>query len=111
MRQLEDGDEDQQKFIDLLPRLRTGENTLDDYDHLKIRFIGPLNSEEFKDTTRIFALNEQCEEYNKARLETLKNPITRLTTKNEPKRARNYDSDLFRGLSNTIYLCVGAKVL
>lgn len=111
MRQLEDGDEDQQKFIDLLPRLRTGENTLDDYDHLKKRFIGPLNSEEFKDTTRIFALNEQCEEYNKARLETLKNPITRLSAKNEPKRARNYDADLFRGLSNTIYLCVGAKVL
>ena len=111
MRQLEDGDEDQQKFIDLLPRLRIGENTLDDYDHLKKRFIGPLNSEEFKDTTRIFALNEQCEEYNKARLETLKNPITRFTAKNEPKRARNYDADLFRGLSNTIYLCVGAKVL
>jgi len=68
MRQLDDGDEDQQKFIALLPRLRNGDSTLDDFEHLKKRFYRPDKYEEFKDAQRIYCLNDDCSEHNKVRL-------------------------------------------
>ena len=110
MRQQNNGDEYQQKFIELLPRLRNGDSTYNDYIHLKKRFMSPANSDEFKDTTRIFALNETCDDYNKARLQALNNPVTCCFAKNKPNRAKNLDSDLFRGRKNKIYLCIGAQV-
>lgn len=111
MRQEENGDLDQKKFLELLPRFRTGECTLSDYYHLKKRFLAPYNQDEFKDTTRIFQLNESCDEYNIQRLKSLNNPITKLSAKNIPDRGRNYGSELFRGLKNSIYVCIGSKVI
>ena len=110
MRQQDDGDTDQRKFIGLLSRFRNGDCTLEDYNHLKKRFTTPQNSAEFADTTRIFALNETCDEHNKSRLESLGNPITRFAAKNTPSNAKFLNPDSFRGLKNTICLCIGAKV-
>ena len=72
IRQENDGNEDQRKFIDLLPRLRNSEATFNDYEHLKKRFMSPTNTDEFIDTTRIFALNDTCDDHNKACLQALK---------------------------------------
>ncbi len=111
MRQVDDGDEDQRKFIDLLPRLRNGDCTIDDFNHLRKRFYGPDKYQDFKDAKRIYALNKDCAEYNLHRIKDLGWPITLLEANNTSQAGKLCSSDQFRGLCNHIYLAIGANIV
>jgi ATP-dependent DNA helicase PIF1 len=111
MRQINDGDDDQKKFIELLPRLRNGDCTKEDFNLLRKRFYGPDKQLEFKDAPRIYALNDSCHEHNMFRLKENLNPITISTAINFPVRGKNFDADQFRGLQNNLYISIGAKIV
>jgi len=111
MRQELDGDDDQKKFIELLPRFRNGDCTLEDYEHLKKRFLRPDNIAQFADAISIFAYNQTCDEHNINRIKFVNQPITILQAVNQPDYCKKYDADQFKGLRNEIYLCIGAKVV
>lgn len=111
MRQIKNNDIEQQMFISLLPRFRSGDCTLEDYNHLKKRIIKPSLENDFIDAIRIFAYNDTCSDYNMKKLNSLKSPITLLKSVNNPNYGKNFPSDQFRGLTNLLYLCIGAKVI
>ncbi len=80
-------------------------------EHLKKRFYKPNKEEEFKDSLRIYSLNDDCAEHNKFRLNQVYAPITVLIAHNDYARGKYCGSDQFRGLQNNIYLCIGAQIV
>ena len=102
--------ESQRKFIELLSRLRNGESTLADWEHLKTRFVSPSNINQFEDSLRIFPLNEQVNSTNAIKITMLNSPITHLLAHNSKSKGNSLDSDQFNGLEKNLYLCINAKV-
>ena len=108
-------DPDQEYFIEMLKRIRSGcldlEQNAKDWNFILKNQISPSNQEEFKDALRLFPDNQSCNEYNFQKLKNICNPITRLEAVNHPKRIRNVNEENFSGLTNNIFLCIGARIM
>ncbi len=111
MRQQLDDDPEQAHFIDLLTRFRTGDCTINDWKLLCTRFPDAKSEEQFKNAPRLFPENLPCDKFNIEHLSTINQPIIDLHANNQPNSVRRYQSDVFNGLSNLIYLCPEAKVV
>ena len=110
MRQINSSDPQHNQFIDLIPRFRNGDATIEDWKLLLTRIPSKKNLEPFKDAPRLFPENLPCNKYNIEKLNQLNQPITCLNAKNEPNNLCKFDSDNFSGLENIIYLAVDAKI-
>lgn len=84
----------QQKFIELLARLRNGESTVDDWKLLLERSTTPEKLRNFENAIRLCDLNESVDSYNKNKLETLCQQITKICAINT-NNAKNANSDFF----------------
>ncbi len=106
----EDNDPQQAHFIELLPRLRNGESTKEDWELLITRIPTIDNSPEFENATRIFNDNENVDNYNIQQLKKCNKPVALLKALNSGPRGKIASSQQFGGLVNSIYVCVGALV-
>ena len=106
----DDNDLDQARFMELIPRLRNGESTIDDYNTLIKRIPTTLNSEAFVNATRIFNDNESVDNYNMERLIALNQPITQIICENSSGKARTGQASDFGGLANYIHLSIGCNI-
>jgi hypothetical protein len=112
MRQLNlDNDPEQQKFLELLPRARNGENTVDDWLLLCTRQPTILNLPLFEDAYRLFTLRTKVNAYNVIKLNTIVEPKLKLVAFNTSTKCRNANADNFRGLENIIYCSINARVV
>jgi len=84
MRQKNSSDPQQNQFIDLIPRFRNGDATIEDWKLLLTRIPSKKNLEPFKDAPRLFPENLPCNKYNIEKLNQLNQPITCLNAKTEP---------------------------
>ena len=76
MRQQVEGEDPNQKlFTELLPRLRNGDCTVEDWKHLMKRTPSIHNQSQFSNAIRLFSVNKDCDEYNLEKLAMLKTPI------------------------------------
>jgi hypothetical protein len=94
-------DPDQERFINVLSRIRDGLNedeTENDWKFLLKRLVKPNLLEEFQDAIRLFPDNSTCNQYNNDKLKQLKMPICKIQAINKPDSARNYDEENFFGL-------------
>ena len=105
-----DIDNDQKRFIELLPRLRNGQPTEDDWKLLMTRTSNIAIDKEFKDATNIFPTNNQVNERNELKLKELEQKIVRLKAINSSYIVKNSTSDNFNGLENELYLAIQAKI-
>jgi hypothetical protein len=108
-----DNDPDQKRFIEILEKIRNGENndgTIDDWKFLLKRQIQPNNQDDFKDAIRLFCDNSACMQYNHDKLRELNSPICRLSAENYPAVARNLNEENFYGLTNTVNISINSKV-
>jgi hypothetical protein len=105
MRQLnENNDPDQAQFIELLPRLRNGTSTINDWKLLQTRVLTSQNKEEFSKAISIFNENDDVDECNIKKLAEKKTQVTELIAYNSNKKAKSASSQHFGGLANSIYL-------
>lgn len=112
VRQQQDGNVLQEKFIDLLPRLRNGTSTYDDYQLLMSRQVNLHNvTSEFADAVRLYQTNSQVDEENIKRLSSLRSPIVRIKAINSNARSEQASSDNFGGLENNLLLAIGAQIV
>ncbi|RMZ95107.1 ATP-dependent DNA helicase PIF1, partial [Brachionus plicatilis] len=100
----------QEKFIDLLPRTRNGENTIEDWELLLENSVNPFNIERFNSATRLFLENEKVDQYNNKKLTELNMPIFCSKAINVPESVKKNDSDQLNGLVNLLYLAIGCNV-
>ena len=108
--QVQDNDPDQKLFVDLFPRLKTGNCTIADWKHLMKRKPTAYYLNKFIDAVRIFSSNADCDKYNVEKLNLLKSPITALFAKNSTLYGRSVSEDHFRGLMNIAYVSVNANI-
>ncbi|CAF0886973.1 unnamed protein product [Brachionus calyciflorus] len=104
------GDSRQTKFIDLLPRCRNGQNTVEDWELLLENSVNLINIQIFSDATRLYLENEKVDKYNNERLSQLNMPIINFLAINSSPAARKLDSDQFGGLANSLYCAINSKV-
>ena len=106
-------DPEQKKFIELLPRVRNGLITEDDWKFLLTRESSPLllNQPKFKSATRLFYDRNSVLEYNNKKLIELRQPIVPLISKHSKSCGKSLSDDLFYGLPKDLYLSVEAKVV
>ena len=110
---VEEGDERQQLFLQTLTNIRNGKVTEADF-HLLKSLVPNRNTDyqqgRFSEAIRLYATNEKVDSYNYFKLQILNQPITRLVARNTPYSAKKFSSEVFRGIQNDLFLCVGAKV-
>ena len=69
-------DPDQQKFIQLLPRIRNAvndENTINDWKFLLKNEYTVEKANKFKNALRLYSDNKSCDKYNKDKIISLSN--------------------------------------
>jgi ATP-dependent exoDNAse (exonuclease V) alpha subunit len=110
--QVEDGDIDQQTFLDTLNSLREGNCSIDQWKFLQARNPEAIANfgTDFEDATYLFATNEAVNRRNYFKLPQLQMPITLLRSVNVPSSGKSKPSDQFRGLEVELYLAIGAQV-
>jgi hypothetical protein len=106
----EDNDPNQALFMDLIPRLRDGQTTQEDYELLLTRVPNELNRKAFENAIRIFNDNESVNNFNLEKLVEINNPILVLNAHNSNYNAKKGSTDDFGGLANSIHLSVGCNV-
>ncbi|RNA07297.1 ATP-dependent DNA helicase pif1, partial [Brachionus plicatilis] len=97
-RQKTSNDIRQQKFIELLPRCRNGENTVEDWQLLLENSVSPTNIQKFSDATKLFFENDKVDTYNNQKLSYNLNLTKRLP------------SDQCNGLSNQLYISINSQI-
>lgn len=106
------GDTDQQLFVNLLNDLRNGHFSTEQWHFLRSR--SPSNIQNFdqlfKHAIRLYSTNIEVNTRNVRKLEELGSPITVLKAVHNENKARSFDSDIFRGLENEIYISIGAEI-
>lgn len=100
-------------FLDLLSRLPDGEITDDDFNLLSARSPGnnPDWEDQFKDAIRLFPTNLEVSKFNIQRLLQLQKPIVKIQATHSGKNARNDGSEWAMGLTSSVILCEGARVM
>ena len=100
----------QKHFMELIPRIRNGESTIEDYNLLLTRTPNENNEVEFENAIRIFNDNESVDNYNFEKLKNLKTTITQIIALNSNRFAKYGNSSEFNNLANVIYLSIGAHI-
>ena len=103
-------DVSQIKYKELLPRIRNGKSTIDDWKFLLSREATPVNLEDFKDATRLFYEKGAVYQFNNEQLANLKMPIVPFIAHNSKLSAKKAKVDDFRGLCKEIYISINANV-
>uniref|UniRef100_A0A8D9E7N4 ATP-dependent DNA helicase n=1 Tax=Cacopsylla melanoneura TaxID=428564 RepID=A0A8D9E7N4_9HEMI len=106
--------EEQQFFRDLLDRLSVGQSTLEDWQVLMTREKSRLlrnEIAEFRDCLRLFPNNASVAAYNLQKLESLSQPVARISSDNNNAEAAKADCEKGQGLEKTLYLCKGSRVM
>jgi hypothetical protein len=85
-------DLDQKHFIELLPRLRNGTSTIDDWKLLKTRVLTDDNKSQFQHAIHIFNENEQVDKHNLEKLQELAIPICELKAINSTKKGNLFNN-------------------
>ena len=101
----------QQKFIELLPRLRDGKMTVSDWQVLLSRTTSPARLLFFQEAIRLFIDNRSASRYNDTKLLSLNNPLTNIKSVNSSPSARSADDEQFRGLCKSFFLCSSAHIV
>lgn len=105
------------RFASLLNRVRTGDQTDEDIALLNSRQTSPTIKNYPQHATRIFAYNRDVNTHNAAMLETLSQQLYTFTAKDskrdeQTKRIEvSFFSDMAGGLSKTLVLGIGARVI
>lgn len=99
---VEQGDEDQQTFVDLLNDLRNGKFSLDQWNFLQTRFLANIEnfSEKFQNAIRLHSINADVNKQNIRKLKELNKRVTLLNAVNKPPSGKSKNSNKFRGLQN-----------
>ena len=100
----------QEGFIQLLPRLRNGTSTMEDFNLLNTRLPNASNYIEFQNAITIFNDNDSVDQKNYDRLISKNQPITELRAINSSKKGSATSSQQFGGLCNSIYLSNDCEV-
>lgn len=98
----------QQKFIELLPRCRNGENTVEDWHQLLENSVSATNIKKFSNATRLFLENDKVDTYNNQKLCELNKPIMYVQSKNSS--IKRLPSDQSNGLSNQLYISINSQI-
>ena len=101
----------QQQFIELLPRIRDGKMTIDDWKVLLSIKPTPANTLLFENSYRLFIDNKSAFAYNDQKLQSLNSPLIHLVANNSKKSTTYVDDDCFRGLVKSFYLCLNANIV
>lgn len=105
------------RFASLLNRVRTGDQTDEDIALLNSRQTSPTIKNYPQHATHIFAYNRDVNTHNAAMLETLSQQLYTFTAKDskrdeQTKRIEvSFFSDMAGGLSKTLVLGIGARVI
>ena len=86
------------KYKELIPRVRNGESTVDDWKFLLSRGATPVNLQDFKDATRLFYEKGAVSQFNNEQLVNLKTPVIPLIAHNSKlaaKSAANLEMTIF----------------
>ncbi len=100
-----------QKWRDLLLRIRDGITTRADYQWLSTRFKNDDNYAEYEDALHLFYQREKTSKHNMLKLHKLQNPICNIKSINVPAKAKNAKDTVARNLHNELLLSVGSKVM
>lgn len=106
--------DDQVRFRTCLDRLATGTLTEQDWQLLMSRRSTILSDEErqaFIYSIRLFPNNERVESYNKLRLSDNQTAIARIEALNNNYTAKHCSSLHAGGLSQTIHLSIGSRIM
>ncbi len=102
---------DQQKFRNLLFRLRNGDSSEEDWKLLLTRQPNQVTEiKEFENSTRLYFSNAEVATYNYAKLKELETPIAIVHAKHNNKTAKNLNSQDMSGLEPIIHIATGAHV-
>ena len=104
-------DPEQERFRQLLQKLRDGEADQPEWELLSSRFVTADNLPSFAGAIRLFTSNADVNTYNEQRLRALGRPITRFDAVHNVRAAAGADSNDANGLLATLYLCEGAEVM
>lgn len=96
--------------MELLPRCRNGQNTLEDWLLLIENKVDSNNILNFNDATMLYIQNEKVDQQNNKKLIELNSPIICFLAINSSKKVQRLDSDQCMGLSNSIYACIDCKI-
>lgn len=106
------------KFTALLAHLRTGEINDDDWRFMQTRVLSHLPPEEARlfqcEALVLFPTNDQVRERNLRTLESLQNPVARISAKYigiEEWKGSALNEDYCGGMQHVLFLCVDARVL
>ena len=102
---------DEQFEEDKLQHIRNGDNTIDDWKLISKRQPTASNFEEFKNTIRMFYVNEQAISYDCIKINELNSPKTSSNAINSNSKCSKITSNNFGGLTNIAYLAVGAEIV
>ena len=107
--------EEQQRFREILFRLRDGDSSFDDWKILSKRFDKNLNQVErdrFKDAVFILTKWEEVDKDNNEMLRNLNRPIAKISAVHTGgKEAKRANSDVAKGLEAQILLAKGCRVI
>jgi ATP-dependent DNA helicase PIF1 len=114
--QRQSGDsESQQKFRDILLRLRDGESTITDWEELTLRFEEKqsiIEKDKFKDSTLVLPTWDDVDAVNMEKLRSLNCPIAKIKAVHTGgSEAKNADSDTAKGLESQLLLAKGACIM
>ena len=106
---------EQQRFREILLRLREGENSLDDWKQLTTRFEENLNRierERFSDAVFILTKWIDVDKINVTMLRDLSRPVTKIITVHTGgQEAKRANSDIAKGLEGQLLLAKGSRVM
>lgn len=98
-----DNDQQQAHFIELLPRLRDGTSTIDDWKLLKTRFTNSAINIGFENAISIFNDNDSVDKINLEKLSEMKSPVTEIIAINSSNKGKITSSQFFGNLANSLY--------
>ena len=108
-------DIDQIAFTTALDNIRAGQCNERDWEFLKTRSLSHNDYSLFRSAVHLFATNREVDEHNIRALNGIAAPKICLRAKhsddNKTRKARNMKCDSFQGLSLTLYLSVGTRVM
>jgi ATP-dependent exoDNAse (exonuclease V) alpha subunit len=104
-----ENDQNQAKFLELLPRLRDGSSTVEDWKLLCQRSTNVAPLAGFENSICIFNDNDSVDEKNFDKLTSLKH-VTELRAINSDTKAQQAKPELFNNLVNSLHIANGCSV-
>ena len=103
---------EEQKFMEILLRVRDGTTTFEDHAFFEQRFISNVpKTAEFEKAVHLFHGREPTNARNMKMLYALQKPIMKINAFNTPASARSASSKVAKGLMPQLILAVGADII